>query len=406
MAQGFTSGINTSTFLTLTGTQTVSNKTLDNTNTITLKDTLFTLQDDGDTSKQVVFQLSGITTATTRTLTVPDASITIVGTTNTQTLQNKTLDNTNTVTLKDTLFTLQDDGDTSKQVVFQLSGITTATTRTLTVPDASITLVGTTNTQTLQNKTLDNTNTVTTKDTLFTLQDDGDTSKQARFQLSSITTATTRTYTLPDVTGDVVVLTATGIAVRTGSATFTSRSLTAPAAGITISNNDGVSGNPTFALANDLSAVEGLSTTGLATRTGTDTWTTRTITAGVGISVSNGDGVSGNPTVTELSTVFGLTDAATITTDASVANIFTVTLAGNRTLGAPSNPTNGMKRIWRFKQDATGGRTITLNATFHVATDIGTITLSTAANTIDYLGAIYNGDSSQWDVIAFIKGIS
>ena len=40
--------------------------------------------------------------------------------------------------------------------------------------------------------------TITAKDTLFTLQDDGDTSKQFQFDLSQITTATTRTYRIPD----------------------------------------------------------------------------------------------------------------------------------------------------------------------------------------------------------------
>lgn len=56
----------------------------------------------------------------------------------------------------------------------------------------------------------------------------------------------------------------------------TSVTLTQPAAGITITD----SGNPitstgtrTFALANDLAALEGLSTTGIARRTGTSTWT-------------------------------------------------------------------------------------------------------------------------------------
>lgn len=76
-----------------------------------------------------------------QTLTLPAPTTdTIVSRTSTDTLTNKTLGNTNTVTLKDTLFTLQDDGDTTKQLQFQLSGITTGTTRTLTVPNASGTI--------------------------------------------------------------------------------------------------------------------------------------------------------------------------------------------------------------------------------------------------------------------------
>lgn len=44
------------------------------------------------------------------------------------------------------------------------------------------------------------------KDSLFTLEDDADSSKKANFQLSGITTATTRTYTLPNVTGALATL--------------------------------------------------------------------------------------------------------------------------------------------------------------------------------------------------------
>lgn len=90
--------------------------------------------------------------------------------------------------------------------------------------------LGLTDTQSPTNKTLGNTNTVTLKDTLFTLQDDGDTTKQAKFQLSGITTATTRTYTLPNVTDTLVSLTA--------SQTLTNKTLTAPAiSGGTIDNS-------------------------------------------------------------------------------------------------------------------------------------------------------------------------
>lgn len=69
------------------------------TGAITVKDANFTIQDDGDTSKQLKFQLSGITASNTRTLTVPDATTTLVGTDATQTLTNKTISGSgNTIT--------------------------------------------------------------------------------------------------------------------------------------------------------------------------------------------------------------------------------------------------------------------------------------------------------------------
>ena len=92
--------------------------------------------------------------------------------------------------------------------------------------------------------------------------------------------------------------TTTGFVSQTGTNTVASRTLTAPAAGLTIANPTGSGGNPTFALANDLSGLEGLSSNGIAVRTATDTWAVRTLTgAAAGISVTNGDGVAGNPTL-------------------------------------------------------------------------------------------------------------
>lgn len=63
-----------------------------------------------------------------------------------------------------------------------------------------------------------------------------------------------------------------GFVVRTSVSVTVSRSLANAAAGITWTNADGVAGNPTPVLANDLAALEALSSTGYARRTGTDAW--------------------------------------------------------------------------------------------------------------------------------------
>lgn len=92
--------------------------------------------------------------------------------------------------------------------------------------------------------------------------------------------------------------TSTGILVQTGADAYASRTLVAPTEGITITNADGVAGNPTFALANDLAALEGLTTAGQIVRTGDGTAVTRTLEGVAGNTVvTNGDGVAANPKV-------------------------------------------------------------------------------------------------------------
>jgi len=109
-----------------------------------------------------------------------------------------------------------------------------------------------------------------------------------------------------------------GILTQTAADTFVGRTLTAPAAGFTITDPAGVAGNPTFVLANDLAALEGLASTGFAVRTASDTWAQRTITGTSDrISITDGNGVSGNPTIDIASGYVGqasITTLGTITT--------------------------------------------------------------------------------------------
>jgi hypothetical protein len=88
-----------------------------------------------------------------------------------------------------------------------------------------------------------------------------------------------------------------GIAVRTAAGTYAPRAIVGPAAGIVVTNGNGVAGNMTLALSNDLAALEAISTFGFAVRTAADTWTTRTLGVSSRLALTNPDGVAGNPSL-------------------------------------------------------------------------------------------------------------
>ena len=139
----------------------------------------FRVIDNTDASKQVAFDASGIATSTTRTLTVPNVSDTLVLLGATQTLTNKTIAlGSNTVTgalangitattqsasdnstkvattayvdnqvsagavneFADNVFRVKDNSDATKKLAFECSGISGSTTRTLTVPNSNGTI--------------------------------------------------------------------------------------------------------------------------------------------------------------------------------------------------------------------------------------------------------------------------
>lgn len=85
----------------------------------------------------------------------------------------------------------------------------------------------------------------------------------------------------------------------------------------------------------ELAAISGLSTDGLIAKTAAGAATTRTITAGSGVSVSNGDGVSGNPTVAIDSTVVTLSGTQTLTNKTLTAPA----ISSPSLTGVPTAPT-------------------------------------------------------------------
>ena len=88
-----------------------------------------------------------------------------------------------------------------------------------------------------------------------------------------------------------------------------------------------------------------------------------------------------------------LTDGSTVSWDVSTEDVAKVTLAGNRTLAAPTNGTTGQFISLLIIQDGTGSRTLTWNAVFEFASDTAP-TLTTTANLGDVFVFRYNG--SKW----------
>ena len=102
--------------------------------------------------------------------------------------------------------------------------------------------------------------------------------------------------------------------------------------------------------------------------------------------------------------VVALTDAATIAVDASLGNDFRVTISANRTMGNPSNPTDGQKVTFQITQGTGGSFTVTWGSGYEFSTGLPQPTLSTAAGQTDLLGFIYNAAAGAWLLAAFVNG--
>jgi len=157
-----------------------------------------------------------------------------------------------------------------------------------------------------------------------------------------------------------------------------------------IATNNGITGGTitssgTIGLTGQALALHNLSTNGIIARTGAGTVEARTITAGTGISISNGDGASGNPTITNsapdqtvaitgagINSVSGTYPNFTITgteVDGSVSN------EGSLTVGAGTGTTS----IINSNTSGSTGVTIEASTGLSISEAGNTITLTNSA---------------------------
>ena len=123
-----------------------------------------------------------------------------------------------------------------------------------------------------------------------------------------------------------------GFQVKTDATTLTNRSIASGTTGLSVANGDGISGNPTLSLTGQVAALANASFNGLVTLSTSGNITSSTITGTSNqITVTNGSGVSGNPTIA-------------ITDNPALPGTAGVILPSGTTGQRAGSPTNGTLR--------------------------------------------------------------
>lgn len=107
------------------------------------------------------------------------------------------------------------------------------------------------------------------------------------------------------------------------------------------------------------------------------------------------------------SRVVTLTDGATVAINAMMGNVFRLTALGNRTLLAPTNPTDGQRIV--IEHIASGGaRTLALTTgtagSFQFASAGLTALSATTSGTTDLIEFVYSATLARWRILSVSKG--
>lgn len=166
------------------------------------------------------------------------------------------------------------------------------------------------------------------------------------------------TYTV-SLTGAVSTLNglSNGIVVKDSPTTLTNRSIASGTSGVTVTNGSGVSGNPTVSLDGYPLSLAQLVGTGILTAQGSGVVSPVVITGTAGqIDVADGDGIGGNPTISLPNS--GVSAASYIFTSLTVD-------AQGRITSASSNPTGvGATGTWSIDIN---GNAVTANTATNIA---------------------------------------
>jgi len=90
-----------------------------------------------------------------------------------------------------------------------------------------------------------------------------------------------------------------------------------------------------------------------------------------------------------------LATGAAIITPARLGNHFRVTLTENARLEPPHEGHPGQRIVWRFQQDGTGSRTITVNSFFR---QTGDLILDGTALAVTFWEALYDETTKEWAI--------